>query len=77
MTIPKQLIRRNELIVAVAMLFKENSFDPNARSYTGYETRQYAHQFNDKEGILKKSLASVGIVIRSLGNINQPLFALM
>ena len=71
MTIPKQSIRRNELVVAAAKLFKENSFDRTTvrmlAAATGIKSGSLFHHFKGKEEILvaviedglKKSLKAV------------------
>ncbi|MBV1875579.1 MAG: TetR/AcrR family transcriptional regulator [Cycloclasticus sp.] len=89
MTIPKQSIRRNELVVAAAKLFKENSFDRTTvrmlAAATGIKSGSLFHHFKGKEEILvaviedglKKSLKAVQTETQSLTDINQKLFALI
>ena len=89
MTIPKQSIRRNELVVAAAKLFKENSFDRTTvrmlAAATGIKSGSLFHHFKGKEEILvaviedglKKSLKAVQTETQSLTDINQTLFALI
>jgi len=89
MTIPKQSIRRKELVVSAAKLFKENSFDRTTvrmlATATGIKSGSLFHHFKDKEEILlaviedglKKSLKTIKAETKSIEAIDKKLFALI
>jgi len=89
MTIPKQSIRRKELVVSAAKLFKENSFDRTTvrmlAAATGIKSGSLFHHFKDKEEILlaviedglKRSLKTIKAETKSLTEIDKKLFALI
>lgn len=89
MTIPKQSIRRKELVVSAAKLFKDNSFDRTTvrmiASAAGIKSGSLFHHFKDKEEILlaviedglKKSLEAIQIETKSITQTEKKLFALI
>jgi len=89
MTIPKQSIRRKELVASAAKLFKDNSFDRTTvrmlASAAGIKSGSLFHHFKDKEEILlaviddglNKSLKAIHLETQSITQLDKKLFALI
>ena len=89
MTIPKQSIRRKELVASAAQLFKENSFDRTTvrmlAAAVGMKSGSLFHHFKDKEEILmaviedglKKSLITIQKETSAVTQTDKKLFALI
>ena len=89
MTIPKQSIRRKELVASAAHLFKDNSFDRTTvrmlAAAAGIKSGSLFHHFKDKEEILmaviedglRKSLTTVQKETNTITRVDEKLFALI
>jgi len=89
MTIPKQSIRRKELVASAAQLFKDNSFDRTTvrmlAAAAGIKSGSLFHHFKDKEEILmaviedglRKSLITVQKETSTVTQVDKKVIALI